>query len=142
MNKSATPSRAKALRNSPVSDEAPRCVEFYHPILDKFFRIENHASGVVIRTDDRNVNDNEKRFLIDHLAAEGFVDGSYRWFSHTTGTGGLPGVQWITDSSWIKFDLRFTRSKERFTRPIIATSGLLLLVALILLAARALSTSH
>ena len=123
----------KVIRYNQNTSTVPQCVEFYDERLDKHFRIENYAASVVIRTGGPALSSSEQEFLVRHLSAEGFIPDRYRWYLAGDIDDGAFSVQWLEDSSWIRPGQNLTRLKARFARPFIATSGMLLLVALILM---------
>jgi hypothetical protein len=78
----------------------PRQFEFYFPYLDAAVLVEDFGDSVEIRATRDTFSDQRKVSFIRELAAEGFIDDSYRWFS-LAGAESYLGVSWHVDFSWL-----------------------------------------
>jgi len=108
---------------APISRPAtgPAQAEFYYYKTDNLIRVENRergVGGVVIRVLHDNFTEDAKHAFVRQLASEGFVPE------------GCEPVTWIVDDSWT-FKLRPPRLISRFGRPVVATTMMILLMALI-----------
>jgi hypothetical protein len=101
----------------------PNSIEFYHHQPKNLLRIERDADGLVVRAACNNFSEKRKSFFIRELAAEGFIPDHYRWSSESD-AGGLPGVRWIVDASWVCVPAAVQRQAERRCVKIFLIAGL------------------
>ncbi|HEY4299250.1 MAG TPA: hypothetical protein VGM73_00150 [Candidatus Didemnitutus sp.] len=79
----------------------PRRFEFGFPYLDTCVLVEDFGQSVTIRATRNTFTEQRKIAFIRELAAEGFIDASYQWFS-LAGSESYFGVRWRVDFSWLK----------------------------------------
>ena len=105
---------------------APQECTIYFRRLDTFVRVENRASGPVIRaTTDRFSNEAKER-LVRYLATEGLIAERYRWRAAQN------EVNWVMDNSWVEIRHHLQRLVDRVW--IFLTWGRLLSLGLFLAA--------
>jgi hypothetical protein len=90
-----------------------RTYEFGFPHLDTLVLVEDHGSSVVIRATRDTFSEQRKIAFIRELAAEGFIDDSYRWFS-LAGKESYFGVRWRVDFSWLELPAIIITRARRF----------------------------
>ncbi len=71
-------------------------------------RVEQQATGLLIRAARNNLSSVAKESLVRYLAVEGFIADSYRWHSEQAEHSALR-VRWVTDTSWLRFAHHFER---------------------------------
>lgn len=98
--------------------------QFYFSDLDNLVLVESQRDeSVTIRATKNNVSEQRKIFFIRKLAAEGFIPGSYEWFSGPTDGSG--GVLWTKDLSWVeKTTVAVKRKSNRFMARLLIAAGL------------------
>jgi hypothetical protein len=79
----------------------PRRFEFGFPHLDTSVLVEDFGDSVAIRATRDTFTEQRKIAFIRELAAEGFIDTSYQWFS-LAGPEAYLGVRWRVDFSWLE----------------------------------------
>lgn len=89
----------------------PQQTEFYTVFPDNLILVENEEDGVLIRAARGNFSERRKAFFIHELAAEGFIPDHYQFF--TNSDGGIFGVRWVIDKSWVEVPREVTRTSHR-----------------------------
>ena len=102
----------------------PRCYEFCFPDLDTLIQVEELEDSVVVRATRDSFSERRKICFIRELAAEGFIDDSYRWFSGF-GQGTFLAVRWQVDYSWLKPDQAAVARTRRFMIRLLMSAVLL-----------------
>lgn|ERR1041385_1542741 len=105
-----------------------RCYDFSFPTLDTYVRLETRGQRVLIRATRHTFSPQRKRSFIHELAAEGFIDDRYRWFSSFETTSS--SIEWLIDDSWLLPNERMRAQTNRFMIRLLAGAGLLWLVLL------------
>jgi hypothetical protein len=90
-----------------------KCFEFGFPYLDTQVLVEDRGDSVRIRATRDTFTEQRKIAFIRELAAEGFIDDSYQWFS-LAGAGSFLGVQWSVDFSWLELPRIIIDRARRF----------------------------
>jgi hypothetical protein len=91
----------------------PRCHEFSFPYLDALVLVEVHGDSVEIRATRNTFSEQRKISFIRELAAEGFIDDSFQWFS-LAGSDSYLGVRWRVDFSWLELPKIIIARARRF----------------------------
>lgn len=91
----------------------PRCFEFGFPYLDTLVLVEDYGDSVDIRATRDTFSDRRKTAFIRELAAEGFIDDSYQWFT-LAGPESYFGVRWRVDFSWLQLPAVVLARARRF----------------------------
>ncbi|HWA08107.1 MAG TPA: hypothetical protein VG838_01440 [Opitutaceae bacterium] len=78
----------------PAAD--PRRFTFFVARLETSVEVEDTADGVLIRASRATFSAERKAVFIRELAAEGFIDSSYRWVA----APGSKEVRWLVDAAW------------------------------------------
>jgi hypothetical protein len=76
-------------------------------------QVDESDDGVFVRATRDTFSERRKVCFIHELAAEGFIDDSYRWFSGF-GQGTFLAVRWQVDYSWLKPDEAAVGRTRRF----------------------------
>ncbi len=105
----------------------PRGHEFYFANLDTLVQVEQSADAVTIRATRHTFSARRKEYFIHELAAEGFIDDRYRWFT-AVGDAGTLGVRWLVDISWLKISPELTAATRRFVLRSLGAATVLWLV--------------
>jgi len=108
----------------------PRCFEFHFPKLDTLALVEVHSTAVVIRATRNTFSEQQKICFIHELAAEGFIDESYQWFTGF-GQGPFLAVRWLVDFSWAQLAATFVTRTRRFMLRLLLSAVLLWVILLI-----------
>jgi hypothetical protein len=90
-----------------------RCYEFCFPRLDTLLQVDASPEAAVIRATRDTFSEQYKVCFIHELAAEGFIDDSYRWFSGFSQGAFLP-VRWLVDRGWLKLNEDAVARTQRF----------------------------
>jgi hypothetical protein len=111
-----------------------RCYEFCFPQLDTLLQVDASNDGVVIRATRDTFSERRKVYFIQELAAEGFIDDSYRWFSGFSQAAFLP-VRWLVDHRWLKPGEAALARTRRFMIRLLASATILwlLMMSLVLI---------
>ena len=107
-----------------TSPAEPRCHEFYFANLDTLVQVEQVENSVIIRATHDTFSERRKEYFIHELAAEGFIDDGYRWFSFTDAPGSRP-VRWLVGCSWMKISPQVTVATRRFMLRLFCAAALL-----------------
>ena len=91
----------------------PRRYEFGFPYLDAQVLVEDYGDTVTIRATRDTFTEQRKIAFIRELAAEGFIDDSFKWFS-LAGPETYLGVRWQVDFSWLELPPRVIARARRF----------------------------
>jgi hypothetical protein len=91
----------------------PRRYEFGFPYLDTQVLVEAFGDSVSIRATRDTFSERRKIAFIHELAAEGFIDDSYQWFS-LAGSEACFGVKWSVDFSWLELPAIIIARARRF----------------------------
>ena len=118
----------KTIQNGYSTTCVPAQAEIYLYRTDNLLRVENDSGRVKVRAMRDNLAAEEKSAFVRQLALEGFIPDEFQGFSEIKSTGD-GRVRWEIDDSWT-LRLQPVRLISRFGRPCIATSGMLLLLAL------------
>jgi hypothetical protein len=110
----------------------PRCHEFYFAHLDTLVQVEQVDDQVVIRATRDTFSAQRKAFFVRELAAEGFIDDRYRWFT-SVGDAGTLGVRWLVDLSWLQLSPELTAATRRFVLQSLGAATVLWLVLMTML---------
>jgi len=102
----------------------PRYHEFYFANLDTLVEVEQVAGAVTIRATRDTFSARRRECFIHELAAEGFIDDDYRWFSFTDAHP-FRRVCWFVDYSWLKISPELTASTRRFVLRLFGAAVLL-----------------
>jgi len=102
----------------------PRCHEFYFAELDTLVQVRPGEEAVSIRATRATFSARRQENFIHELAAEGFIDDDYRWFSFASP---FPArrVCWRVDPSWVALEPAVRAATGRFVRRLLAGAGLL-----------------
>jgi hypothetical protein len=91
----------------------PRCFQFGFPYLDAVVLVEDYGDTVEIRATRNSFSEQRKVAFVRELAAEGFIDDSYQWFS-LAGSESYLGVSWRVDFSWLELSRTIIARARRF----------------------------
>jgi len=113
-----------------------RCFEFCFPEFDTLVQVEETDGEVVIRATRNTFSARRQECFIHELAAEGFIDDGYRWFS-SADANPSHRIRWLVDHSWLEISPELTASTRRFMLRLLGATALLWLVLMTTLFVRA-----
>lgn len=101
-----------------------RCHEFCFAQLDTLVLVEPADDAVTIRATRDTFSDRRKEYFIHELAAEGFIDDGYRWFSLADANPART-VRWRIDFSWLEIGPELRATARRFMLRTLGAAALL-----------------
>jgi len=116
----------------------PRCHEFYFADLDTLVQVRSSDDFVSVHATRDTFSTHRKESFVHELAAEGFIDDEFRWFSFADPFP-VRHVRWLVDLSWLAISPGLTASTRRFMLRLLGGAALLwlaLMTALLLRSTR------
>ena len=104
--------------------QQPRRFEFGFPYLDATVLVEDYGDTVDIRASRNTFTEQRKISFVRELAAEGFIDESFRWFA-VAGRDTYFGVHWSVDFSWLELSKVILDRARRFMVSLLVGGALL-----------------
>lgn len=101
-----------------------RCPEFYFAQLDTLVRVERSGDAVTIRATRDTFSVRRKEYFIHELAAEGFIDDGYQWFSLGDIHSARP-IRWLVDFTWLGISPELTAAARRFMLRMLGAAAML-----------------
>jgi hypothetical protein len=114
------------------TETLPRTIEYHHLHPENFLLVENNVDRVTIHAAFDNFSEQRKAYLIREMAEEGFIPDHFQYF-YGLDTGGIFGVSWVIDNSWLKVPHASWSQAERKLCVFLASVGVIFLFSLILL---------
>ena len=113
-----------------------KCYDYYFAHLDTLVRVEPVADAVIILATRDTFSVSRKESFIREIAAEGFIDETFQWFSFADGYAERR-VRWLVGFSWLKIDPALTAATSRFVLRLLGGAALLWLGLMAMLFLRA-----
>jgi hypothetical protein len=114
----------------------PRAYEFAFPQLDTLVRVEQNDNAVVIRATRDTFSPARKECFVHELAAEGFIDDDYQYYS-AVATQPFRPLRWRVDHSWLTLDAGQVAATRRFVLRLLGAAALLWLALMVMILVRA-----